>query len=380
MMTFAIVMAALIGSCTETEIIPFEKGPANRITTYKVTNATEVLYGVVDDIDNTITVSVPYYLGINFIVPEITLEEGAALIDTQGNPIDIREDLEPVPFDSDGYTYRVKDSGNTVREYTLITRILPHKDPLKMGYTIRYTDGIPTVDDTARKEALINARIAIYGNLESSSMNARLTLIDRQTNPIVPNGLQLNNVASGADFYTVRMDVSPEVDAGDYEIVIQHQGRTDTLPPIQLNYKKPYFGQLPKVVAHGDTITMPVSGPNSNGEVYSGVNTGVTRAYLLLDKELLPIRPGNFPDALSGQPVELEILSQNRTEIKFRFPDVIPAGIYVSNQSLGASTYEGYGIGYTGFGVYFDFEDEAWGKDNLLGTTPYLNFEVKTKQ
>lgn len=382
LIAFAICTGALVSSCTETELVPFDKGAANRITEFKVINATEVLYGVVDDIDNTITVSLPYYLSINFIVPEIKLEDGATLLDAEGNAIDLREDLEPVPFDSIGYKYKIKDATNAIREYTLITKIMPHKDKLKMGFTSRRigTTGNFEVDDTTRKDAIINGRISIYGNMESSSMNAKLTLINRQTRAIVPNGAKLYSITSGAQFYSLKVDISPDANVGEYDLVFAHQGRIDTLPPLTLKHKKPYFGQLPKIVTQGETITLPVSGPNTNGEIYSGTNTGVTRAYILLKKDLLPTRPTNFPDELFAQPLELEIISQSRTEIKIKFPEVIPAGIYASNQGIGASITQGYYITQTGFGIYFDFQDPVWGKDNLLGTTPYLNFEVKAKQ
>lgn len=380
LIAFSLLMGMAISSCTETELVPYDRQPTNRITEYKVTNATEVLYGVVDDIDNTITVSLPFYLSINFIVPEIKLEEGATLIDGQGNPIDIREDLDPVPFDSVGYTYRIKDAANAIREYKLVTKILPHKDPLKMGFGITYGGVRPVVNDTVTKESIINARIYMYGNLESSSMNAKLTLVNQQTKAVIPNGLKLYSITSGANFYTVLADISPNVNAGDYNIIMEHQGRTDTLPTIHLKHKRPYFGQLPKVMTHGDTITLAVSGPNTNGEVYSGTNTGVSHAYLVLDEALLFTRPADFPSELSKKRIELEIISQNRTEIKFRFPDNIPVGLYMSNQGIGSGIRDGYFITQTGFGIYFDFEDSPWGENNLLATSPYLNFEVKAKQ
>lgn len=379
LIAFSFLMGMAISSCTETELVPYDRQPTNRITEYKVTNATEVLYGVVDDIDNTITVSLPFYLSINFIVPEIKLEEGATLIDGQGNPIDIREDLDPVPFDSVGYTYRIKDAANAIREYKLVTKILPHKDPLKLGFGITYGGVRPVVNDTVTKESIINARIYMYGNLESSSMNAKLTLVNQQTKAVIPNGLKLYSITSGANFYTVLADISPNVNAGDYNIIMEHQGRADTLPTIHLKHKRPYFGQLPKVMTHGDTITLEVSGPNTNGEVYSGTNTGVAHAYLVLDEALLFTRPADFPSELSKKRIELEIISQNRTEIKFRFPDNIPVGLYMSNQGIGSGIRDGYFITQTGFGIYFDFEDSPWGENNLLATSPYLNFEVKAK-
>lgn len=376
----AVSMGMLVSSCKKTEVVPYEEEPANHIVSYTVTNAQEELNGVVDDVDNTITVYLPYYLSIDYIVPEIKLSEGAILIDADGNEIDIREDLDPVPFDTVGYTYTVMDSKKTVRKYTLVTKILPYKDPLKLGYfTTHDENGNVIVDDTTPKEAIVNSRFTIYGNLESSSSNAKLTLINKSTNAVVPNGLKVYEVGRSTESHYITADISADVVSGDYYIVVEHQGRTAILPAIHMNYKKPYFGYLPKPMAQGDIVTLAVSGPNSTGEGFSGVNTGVSRAYIMLTKSTLITKPANFPEDLYGKPIELEIISQTRSEIKFKFPEVIPAGIYEVNMGAGGNVDTGYEINYSGFAIYFDFTDPAWGNGNLLAAMPYGAYEIKAK-
>lgn len=366
----ALLMGTFISSCTETEVVPYDEEPANRITGYKVTNATQVIYGAVDNADNSITVTVPYYLSINYIVPEITLEEGATLIDKQGDPIDIREDLEPVPFDSVGYTYRVKDKNNTIREYTLVTKIAPHVDPLKLGYSLKQdASGNFLANDTATAQALVNSQLTIYGNFESSSKNAKLTLISQKTKQAVPNGLQLIDVTRAQLFHLMTLKTSPQIDSGYYNIVVEHQGRIDTLPSIHLTFKRPFFQWLNSSYATGDTVTLNVV-PNT------GVNTGVKRIYTKFKKIHYDFPgtylPSGFAKELFDVPIELPIISQNRTQVKFKLPD-IPVGKY--------STYI-YGgpdnLIDTGFGFYFDFETAEWGEDKLLSSAPYT-FEVTAR-
>lgn len=372
-----LIAGIVFSACTKTEVVEYEKDPTNRILEYKVTNAIEALYGVVDDVDNTITVYVPYYLSISYIVPKIVLEEGATLIDADGDVIDIREYLEPVPFDSTGYTYRVKDNNNIIRQYTLVTKMLPHVDPLKLGYVIKYDqDGNILVDDTTPKEAIINSRINIYGNLESSSHNAKLMLIDKKTNTIVPNGLKLYDVGRADFSHYITAEVSADIDSGYYYIVVSHQGRTDTLPTIHMNHKKPFFDYLAKSYSIGDIVTLNIRGKET-GELYSGTNTGISRMYVRLIKTYFTKLPANFPEELFDKPIELEIVSQSRTQVQFRFPE-LPLGAYETRVSSGSGE-NGYVLDYTGFGIYFDFNDAAWGKDNLLTTIPY-NLEIKAKK
>ncbi|MFT3824152.1 MAG: hypothetical protein QM731_09535 [Chitinophagaceae bacterium] len=369
LMTFALCMGTFISSCKKTEVVPYEAEQANTITEFKVTNATEVLYGVVDNVDNTITVYVPYYLSISYIIPQIKLEDGAKLIDKDGNEIDIREDLEPVAFDSVGYTYSVKDTKNNIRKYTLVTTIVPYKDPLTLGFaTKRDANGNTVADDTVTYEALVNASVYVYGNFESSSKNGKLTLISQKTKTAVPNALTILNVTRGTEIHYMQMLISASVDSGYYNIIVEHQGRKDTLPTIHLIYKKPMFDFLGSTYAVGETVTLGIRGSGTPGN-NSGVNTGIARMYVKLIKQHFVALPANFPDSLFDKQIEVEIVSQSRTQVQFKFPD-LPVGAYSTSMSSGGGI-DGYSIQYTGFGFYFDFNSTGWGKDNLLTAISY---------
>jgi len=364
-----ILLIGSLFSCTKTEVVDYEKDQQNKIIEFKVTNAIEPVYGIIDDIDHTISVYIPYYLSIEVIVPKIKLEPNAKLIDKDGHEIDIKEDLEPVPFDTTGYTYRVKDGQGNIRNYTLINKIIPHKDPLKLGYKlILDVNNNPIADTLSASQATVNSRINIVGNFESSSQHALVQLIDKKTNKVIPNALKILDVVRGQETHTMGIQVNAAVDSGLYYITIEHQGRKATLPSIQLSYKKPIFERLGKEYAVGDIVTLNLTGANST--FGAGINTGIKRIYTKFVKQHLTFPgayyPKNFPETLFDKPIAVEIVSQSRTQVQFKFPDV-PVGAY--STSMGTNGSE---ILYSGFGFYFDFNGEAWGSDNLLTSIPYI--------
>lgn len=364
LMTAALFIGSLLGACKKTEIVPYEREAQNHIVEFMVTNVEESLYGVVDNMDNTITVYIPYYLNTNFIIPKIRLDEGAKLIDAAGNEIDIREDMEPVHVDSTGYTYTVKDAKEVLRTYTLISKIVPYKDALKLGYALTQdANNNYIADEAAESEALVNQSITIYGNFESSSKNGKATLINNSTNAAVAGGLQIVNVARAQLFHYMTLQISPDIDSGYYHIVIEHQGRKDTLPTIHLSFQKPQFEWLAKTWAAGDTVTLNVI---ANG----GVNTGIKRGYAQLSSVHYNFPgagvPAGFPPSLMDTPIELEIAGQSRTQIKFKFPNV-PVGIYNQYISGGPGN-----VTATGFGFFFDFNSPEWGNNQLLSSAPYV--------
>lgn len=370
------LLLASLTSCTKTEIVDYEKDAQNKIVEYKVTNAAETIYGVVDDVDRTITVYIPYYLSIEVIVPKIKLETGAKLIDKDGQEIDIREDLEPVPYGTTGYKYRVKDGEGQIREYTLVSKIIPHKDALKLGYTLVLdANGNAVTDTLSTGEATVNSRLNIVGNFESSSKYGTISLIDKKTNKVIPNALKITDLIRGNQTHTMSVQIAAEVDSGSYYITVEHQGRKATLPTIHLAYKKPIFDRLGKSYAVGDIVTLNLTGANS--EFGAGINTGVKRIYTKFIKQHLTFPgsyyPKDFPESLFDKPIEVEIVSQSRTQIQFKFPDV-PVGAYSTSMGTGGGT-----IYYSGFGFYFDFNAAAWGNDNLLSSIPYT-IQVSAKK
>lgn len=375
-------LCVLMGACTKTELVPYDKQTANRITEYKVTNGAEDLFGIIDNVDNTITVYIPYYISIDVIVPKITLEEGAKLLDKDGNEIDLAEDLEPVPVETEGYTYTVQDVNGIERKYTLKIEIVPFYQPLVTGYGVtRDANNNVVADSVATAEVLVNSRLLIYGNFESSSSNGKLTLINKATDEVVPDGLELLSVTRNAQVHYMTAHVSADVDSGYYYIAVEHQGRKDTLPEIHLTYKKPLIGMLNRYNTVGDTVTLNIALGN-------GVNTGISRMYFRYSTLRTYSSIGGglyfvssqgltaFPTALYGVPIEVEIVEQDRSSVSFIFPD-IPAGYYSNwiNTGTGSGSYT---FNESSLGVYFDFESEEWGKDNQQAIAPAI-FEVYAK-
>lgn len=369
-------LGAFMSSCKKTEIVPYDAVPANRITEFKVTNAREPLYGVVDNVDNTITVYIPYYVSIDFVAPQVKLEEGAKLIGSDGAEIDIREDLEPVAVDRVGYTYTVQDAKKVERTYTLVTKIIPFKEKLSMGFRTKRVGGIIVADEELTWEGLVNSPITLYGNFESSAKIAKLTLINSKTNAVVPNALSLLSVMRTTEIHSMTMQISAAIDSGYYRLAVEHQGRKDTSAVVHLIYKKPFFDFLGKTYAVGETVTLKVRGSDMEG-YYSGINTGVKRIYVKFVKQHLGLVPASFTEDLYTKEIPVEIVGQNRTQIQFRFPD-LPVGAYSTAMGSG-SGINGYSIQYTGFGFYFDFESAAWGDNNLLTAIPY-SFELTPKK
>lgn len=359
-------------SCKKTELIPYEKEANNTILEYRVTNTLDTLFGAIDNIKNTITLYVPYYMGIDHIVPDIKIDKEAKLLDATGSMINLDGGVEPVPVDTTGYAYTVMGSNNSKRVYTLILQIAPHPDTLRAGYQV----GGSGVDYTTSIQRAVYSRIPIYGNFGSTSAGAKFTLTNRATGKSYIDLLKVYQVTPGAAYYMMEVDVSAYADSGYYDVQVKHQGRTAQLPPLHLVYNKAKFTNLKSTAAYapGDTVVFAAKGHS----IYDADNTsviGLERVYLKFAKSGFSFGgsvPAAFPDDLFGQQLEMKIVSVTRTEVKAIFPDV-PAG------AIGSYIYS-FTLDFPGIGFYFDFNDATgWGKNNMLCTTGRL-FTINAKK
>ena len=361
-------------SCKKTELVPYEKVPANTIQEYKVTNSADTLFGAIDNIKNTITLYIPYYVGIAYVVPEIKIDKNAKLLDAAGNEINLDGGIAPVPVDTTGYTYTVVDGDNNKRTYTLLLQIAPHPDPLKVGYLLK--TGTQQINyDTAITRA-VYGRMPVYGNFGSTSANAKFTCTNQKTGRVYTDILKIFEVTPGANYYTMTVDISADADSGYYNVEVKHQGRTAKLQPLHLIYKKPKFTNLKSTSSYapGDTVVFSVTG-KSTSDAQNGVLMGLDRVYLKFAKSGFGFGgsyPATFPESLFGQELPMTIVSTSRTEVKCLFPDV-PAG------AVGPYVYV-ITFDFPGIGFYFDFKNETgWGKNNLLATTGRL-FNINPKK
>lgn len=371
--TSVLVMLATVFSCKKTEVIPYERVPANTILEYKVTNSADTIYGAIDNNKNTITLYIPYYVGIDYVVPDIKIAKDAKLLDSAGNEVNLDGGIAPVPVTKTGYTYTVLGSDNSKRTYTLMLQIAAHPDALKVGYLVK--TGTTVVNyDTAITRA-VYGRLPIYGNFGSTSANAKFTLTHKKTGKVYTDILKVFEVKPGAAYYTMTVDISADADSGYYNVEVTHQGRTAKMQPLHLIYQKPVYTNIKSTASYasGDTVVFAVKGL-STGDAQNGVNMGLERVYMKFVKSGWGYGgsyPATFPESLFGQELEMKIVSSTRTEVKAIFPD-LPAG------AIGAYLYV-IPIDYPGLGFYFDFKDETrWGRNNMLCTIGrYFNINPK---
>lgn len=372
---YILAIITLVLSCKKTEVIPYERASNNTILEYRVTNAADTLFGAIDNMKNTITIYIPYYVGIDYIVPEIKIDKDAKLLDAAGNAINLDGGIEPVPFDTTGYTYTVSGSDSITRKYTLVLEIAPHPDSLKVGYLFTQAGGTE-IDYNTGVERAVYGRLPVYGNFGSTSANAKFTLTNQASGKAYTNLLSIFEVTPGANYYTMLLDISADADSGYYNVAMTHQGRTAQLPPIHLIYKKPRFSNLKSTSAYapGDTVTFAALGRTTN-ESQNGSIIGLERVYMKFAKSGFNYGgayPATFPASLFGEELEMKIVSMSRTEVKVIFPD-LPDG------AIGSYIYS-ITFDYPGIGFYFDFNTSTgWGTDNMLATIGRL-FTINAKK
>lgn len=352
----------VLQSCTKTEQIGYEKEAGNKITAYKVTNAQQELLGAIDNTSNLITIYIPYYTTLDYLLGAFTLEDkNATLLDAAGIEIDMDAGPPPVAVGADTVKYIVRSKEGVERTYSLVQKILPHPDALVMSYT-GVTPGIFSRP--------VNGVLNLAGNLESISSNGKFYLTNKATGEVNSDWITITSIKQGAQ-YTMATRISQNAIAGEYDVKLVHQGRSANLAPLKLVYQKPLINAMLSSASYapGDTIEFA---PN-----VGGIFLPVKKAYIKVTKgKITP--PAGFPAELYDTPVEMKIVSQQRNELKVIFPQM-PAGQYTMNKNTSGTNSDGY-TQYTGAGLgfYVDFEDATgWGNGNIFCTVSLIRFTVK---
>ncbi|MFC6102423.1 hypothetical protein [Olivibacter domesticus] len=303
------LVAISFWACTKTE--PFEAVPQNRITEYKVVNLQDTfIYGAVNNIENTITVYVPFYLNMVVIQPEITVESGAIL----------ETEMLPVELDNESQTYAVRAADGSRRTYKLI--ITQQNTP---DLSLVWSDELPTgapgdllgVNNSGMPFSFL------YGNFQSTSIaTLNFAMIHRTTGDTLRPNLSSTGIepSTGSslpfirDYYLYGITIPTEADSGYYDIEIGFLGHKELTPvPLHVVYLEPLLAPIwsPKVAIQGGEISfLPNSSPQLlfinpqsvtallNGKTYDfAIQDGSTRANLVLKV------PQDFPvGAYEGVP------------------------------------------------------------------------------
>jgi hypothetical protein len=286
MFVFAVI------ACTKTEA--YEPEPNNRILEFKITNLSDtVLFGAIDNIDNTITVYIPFYYGMSVIDPEIKLENGAVL----------KGEILPVSVKDTTHTYTVISSEGLSRTYKLV---MLQKSDMAMNLFISTTNIYP--------ESLLT----IMGDFMSTSTETLemffVNKVTKDTSYIdlnKPVSIELNTTIRDLPHsYLLRTYLRVEMDSGQYDIHLTHLGRTEVVKdPLRIQYRPPTIA----------SVWSPIT-VKPGGEI--GFNPGSGR--LLID-------PRSVQMTLNGNTYDLTILPKsNRKMIYVQLPADVPAGNYTN--------------------------------------------------
>ena len=364
---FAMAVLILFNACTKTETIAFDTEPLNKILVYRVTNSQQELYGAIDHVNNTITVYIPYYLGIDYLIVDLKLDEGATLLDSLGNEINLDGGLEPLAVGA-GTRYTVKSAANETRSYTISQQVIPHRGDLNVWTNLR------NPADLSPLNLPVTGRFTLYGNFESTSKRAKFVFTERQTGEVFHNFFDISNIVPGNSHYTMTVDVVADAKAGEYDVTMEHQGRSVEMPTVTLRYQKPRgeFISSSSSYAPGDTIVFNVTtGAASND--FAGAFVGAKRMFLKFTKGAVTV-PDGFPEDLYGKEIAMEIVSNTRLQIKAIFPEA-PPGNYFNTYTQANNRYASAGMGF-----YFDFDEQTdWGNGVLVSVTAMGGFEIRSK-
>lgn len=250
-------------ACTKTE--PFEAILLNRITEYKVVNLQDtVIYGAIDNENNTITVYVPFYLGMAVIQPEITVEEGAAL-ETEPFPVELENTTQ---------TYSVRGADGNRRTYQL--RIVQQNTgSLFLIWSGEQPNAAP--GNQILQIGPFDTTIfftTLYGNFQSTNISTlNFALINRSTGDTIRPSLSTAAITTItgsslpflADYQLSGIDVPDDIDSGYYDVEVGFLGHKELAPaPLHVQYYAPVLAPLfsAKIGNPGGDISfLPMSAP-----------------------------------------------------------------------------------------------------------------------
>ena len=282
-------------SCTKTEDL--DPLPQDKILEYRVSNLQDtVIYGAIDNTNNTITVYVPFYFELTVIDPWISLSPGARLAG----------EILPVALDETNVTYTVIAENGAQRTYRL--QIIQQNTP---SLELTWNAEDPTGDPGGKFEAISGS----FGTTSTSSL--KIELVSRETGDtfvLNTSEAQITVVSKGYQLDGSSIHLPTDINAGMYEVNVDFLGHHVTMKKdLKVEYKTPNITVLSseKKVEQGGEITYPAS---------NGVITGNFKSAVL--------------QAANGETYDFPIKSYSRTEVTLTVPEDMPVGSYRGSRWL----------------------------------------------
>jgi hypothetical protein len=290
MRIFILLVCSMLMLAACTKEVDFDPPAKNRMTEYKVTNlADTVIYGAIDNIENTITVYVPFYYGMAVIDPAITLEAGAKL----------SEEPEPVSVTDTTQTYTVKGSDGSSRTYQL--RIVQNSTfPLNLIWA-------PTLG--ANPQVTPGAQFVMLGDFGGTSIAAlSVSIISRMSgdtlvpDPNQPLSIQLTTASGFPQTYLLGAYLPVSIDSGYYDIHVSYLGQQHVMEqPLHVYYNVPGVAPVWDVITvkQGAELSFNASNlfinPVSVTTALNGVTYALTIQSTSTRKILVVKLPNDFP-------------------------------------------------------------------------------------
>lgn len=286
----SLIAAFIFSACKKT--VDYAPIPQNRISEYKVINLRDtVIYGAIDNIENTITVYIPYYYALDVIQPEIILDQGALL----------SGETAPVAVSEKDHTYTVTGTDGSTRVYSL--EIVQQNPP---SLNLYWATGNP--------EASPNASLGgLRGNLQSTSIaSLDATLVSKKSGQTFKTDLSTANINPNnttEDSYILSAGTLPaSIDSGYYDVKISFLGHQVTLEkPVHIVYKSPQVALQGKTGVQGGTISFAPS-----------------PGYVFVDLKSVRV-------TVQGTTYDLPVDNFDRLQITVKIPENFPAGSFSSS-------------------------------------------------
>ncbi|GAA4310354.1 hypothetical protein GCM10023149_04990 [Mucilaginibacter gynuensis] len=267
---------------------------------YKVSNLTDtVIYGAIDNQQNTITVYVPFYYNLSIIDPLIKVEDGAKL----------KDEILPVELGSTSQTYTVIGADGSQKVYKLI--IVEQNTP---SLELIYNDPSNLVTYP------LGTLPIIRGNLFSRNpQNLNVSLVAKSSSKVIPLDNSTAQIFLSTDdgLYTMQyINIPADADTGYFDVNVKFLGHDVKLgQPVHIIHRQPYVTTPSVTVKQGDNLTY--------------------NAYQSLLLNLKSVKA-----TLGGKVYDFAIVSSNALSVTIKVPDDFPVGVYTAFADRPRITFE----------------------------------------
>jgi len=282
-------------ACKKNESLPTL--PNSKITAFKVPLAEGDIYAAIDQQEHLITLYLPYYNELEMIVPQISLEPGATLL----------EQIKPISVLDTSIRYTVRGADKSISTYTLKSIVQQpgtalalqelssanHNQVFGVGAYNLQLQGVFNTTDIEKIQAFLvdqaGHELPLLSSTEFSTAYIRV---------------KYNSSTKQKEYSFGDLRMPTTAMPGLYQVRIKVRGATtQTQYPIKLEYQRPDVAFRSQTVTIGDTFTI-----KSNGNIFRNFT--------------------EFSLSVGGKKISCPIEQYTATEAIIRIPTTVPAGRY----------------------------------------------------